>query len=429
MKKFILRQKGFTLIEVIVVLLIAFIITFAALTIFNRSFEGSIAQDQIAYMDGTIRSASVAMAQSVSNAGFGFLNAPDYAIRTYNNTGSTFGEFIPTHLNFDAPDTNPLFLLGSGSPTFTIPAKQHSDALLTLSSDPNCEWLEIDETNSSWNASVTSNQIINACLPQLRCPIAQDALGIPKPPGTPLPELLTQINGFPRVLLLVKEGTTTQNENLALRITQVDIIPDPGFCGAPVLQIQATGTGIQINGAATNFTTSPNNPPISTENIVARFIFSHFYYLGNDNNLYDIPLTYFEEGSTDNQTNRILAHDVEDLQFQYYVYIDPIFGNPRDGGLAELNPPPETLGLLDDNANDNDDVPQTEDIRFVELALLVRAEKEDLLNFKDQGMRPSIFDHTISSSNDSYRRRIIRQQMLAKNLLHFNLQTIPSGNY
>jgi prepilin-type N-terminal cleavage/methylation domain-containing protein len=401
------ERNGFSLIEMIVALFIAFLVGMATLSLFKRANEGAISQDRITYMNSTLNSANFRVREAIAAAGFGLRSAPDYALRPINKVGNDF----PGGGTFSAVYN--IRMLGGA--TFGVKAKADSDALLTLHSDPACEQLTISRTDtlaaSGWPASDAGNYTLIACLPQQKCELTQDTANNPLPPNPgDVLEGFNPTNAADattrRVILLIDESGTKE-KNVALRIAPDGAYIDNagGLCGGnSYLRIQGTADGLQVGKS-----TSPNFIPVAND-VTARLVDSHFFYLGENDRLYDIPLAYFTDPSED-QGTRVLAENVDSFQLQYYHYNDQGFLSPlnadqlEDDDLEAINP-------------DDDNIAQTEAIRFVETDLRVRSERPDA-DYSNQGFAQQIFDGPVALVSDSYRRRSVRQQILAKNLNFF----------
>jgi len=400
------KQNAFTLIEMVVAFFIATLVVLVTFSIFNRAHQGAVSQDRIAYMNITLNSAANFVKNGITQAGFGFRFNPDYAIRTMNNVGNE----KPGQPGFSA-DYN--IRLVTGAFSNDAKALADSDALFTIRSEEDCELLTISREETSaiggWPGNENEEFNLIACLPQNRCRLAKNPNN--ESEMAPLGEIddFDPVNGIARVLLLIDPINNNQINNLALRINDDAEVFNDGPCGGGrYLKINAVGGGLQVGGKEP----PPAFPLPPLNDIIARVVKSHFYYLDDKNRLYDIPLTYFAGGEA--QSDRIISENVDSFQLQYYVYNDLNFINPRHGGLDNADG-----GLLDDDDNDDDDIAQTEAIRFVEVDIRVRSEKPDA-DYENQGFAQAVFDLPEAAQTDSYRRRSLRQQILARNLHFFH---------
>lgn len=417
-------EKGFSMIEMVVVLVIAVLAMLFTFGIFNNANRAAIHQDFLSDVQGNLRITTEIMSNEITTAGFGFRDAKDYGLRTYNNVANV----LPSVAGFSPPTTtnanNRLTVVGGGA--FQVPALAGSDAILTTRSDPTCESLVLDVAGSTFPASQAGNFNVIGCLNLVDIPnkiAGQNTCQISRTPLFPtpiIPDLSGMIN---RTLLIVDQDPATQQaRNVAIQITSAQVEGNTsGSCPGAfvVMRIQGTGQGLQISN---NYATPMVQP-------VARLVTSAFFYVGQDLNLYNIPLTYTFAGAS--QTDRIVAENVDSLQLRYFMYNQNSLGTAtaRDGGLQGVG---NTNGIFDQtvsgNANclasDSDGIPQSEDIRLIDLAVTVKARNPDLEGFAGQGRREQLFDDPTVTPADSFRRRTIRKQILARNLNYFQAQCV-----
>lgn len=417
--------NGFSLIEMIVVLAIAVLAMLFTFGIFSNANRAAVHQDFLSDVQGNLRISTEIISNEIATAGFGFRDAKDYALRTYNNVGNV----LPTANTFSPPTTtnanNRLTVVGGGA--FQVPALAGSDAIVATRSDPTCESLVLDIAGSTFAGSQAGAFNVIGCLNLVDIPnkiAGQNTCQIsrtPLFPATIIPDLSSMVN---RTLLIVdQDPASQQTRSVALQITSAQVEGNTsGSCPGAfvVMRIQGTGQGLQLSNSY--FGTTPVQP-------VARLVSSSFFYVGQDLNLYNIPLTYTFPGAS--QADRVVAENVDSLQMRYFMYNHLNLGTAtaRDGGLRDVG---NNNGIFDQttsgNANcftsDGDGIPQTEDIRLVDLAVTVRARNPDPEGFGGQGRREQIFDDPTVTAPDSFRRRTIRKQILARNLSYFQAQCV-----
>ena len=78
-------QMGFTIIELLIGLLAASIVTYAAMSLYITQHKEMIVQDQVADMQANIRSAAMVIAEAVRMAGYNIKGGLQYQRRAFGH--------------------------------------------------------------------------------------------------------------------------------------------------------------------------------------------------------------------------------------------------------------------------------------------------------------------------------------------------------
>lgn len=401
-------MTGFTLIEVLITLLIAVILTYFTLATFSKGHQTALNQDEVASMDASLANISSSLRIAISNAGFGYREEPQYAIRTFDNVPNV----LPNTASFSlATNGTPRAPLGA---TFLVKAMANTDAIMLTAAQEDCEHLTIKNDPAPpvvIPGTMTGTFTLYACLPQTRCNASLPQSG-ESTAGNFSWDRTAMFRQNDRALHLINQTVTAipQDASVSIAVTSARVTNDPGSpglagcAGQPFIEIIGTADGLQIGRSWA---------VADTNLLVAHLVRSTFYYLGEDRNLYGIPSNYTFSGGS--QADRIVGTNIDGFQLQYFMYNDTARvahpgGEDNDGTYAVGNP------IVDSNGDSLED---SEDIRQVDLALAARSERFDR-DYK--GKTFNLMNDATAYPADGYIRRVVRENILAKNLQLFNIQ-------
>lgn len=371
------NKRGFTLVELLVVVAISGVILSAILTLFTNSQVTYNVQEDVAAMQQNVRTAKMFLERDIRMAGSGVmnLNGPNLAtvqpLWFENNVGTTGTDRLT--ILYDAqqgqdcgPLTAPATSLCSDLPPLTLVASMPKNAASAnieeeLSNAPYSNWLGKCSCNGA---------VYDLSAPSDKMPVLVAAPD--KSQGALL--ILSQITN--------NSGSGTLDKILNAANVSYNKIADPG--NTVLYDFLDIPTSTTLQNKLLN--TMPGGSTISF--FTPQNLYRATYYVATDAN--GISVLYRD--LNDGNTPEVIAEHIEDLQCAFTLD-DGTTINDRDLTAAEI---PE--------------------VRLVTISILGRSPHPHIQGIGEfEGQREQIEDHPAATTTDNFRRRLLQTTIKIRN--------------
>ena len=353
------NTRGFTIMEILVVLVLSTFVTIGMFTVFDAQNQAAIRTEDYADINSVQNTSFNILVKHTRMAGY--RTPMQSAINPINNFNIS-GGFNPATA-FEGTVLKP---------ALTADIKPGSDAMLLVYADNDCR----------------DGTFVDASLP---------VHNVAGPTATRVCEPSCFTNGTGTYGVGDVMLVSSQKGDVFVKVTAVQLNQvSAGVCsGGPHSVI--TYVGIDELNLASRYNCASGDPCIAQ--VMTRLETAFVYYVNNSKQLMRMPM--------DNAVNPQLVSDgVEDLQLRYDQVVGctaSLCGGPcNDCDAPAVQPSPLT---------------PFEEIRAVRLGMVLITLREDKTNFLNLGLPVNLFDRVYTSPPaDSYRRRTVTHLIRVKNL-------------
>jgi len=379
--RFLDDARGFTLVEVLIVMVISFLVMSAIFSVFNTQHTASVAQESQQEINSAINVSLDMMLMQIRAAGYRV--PPFAAVNPFDNFGITGGTLAG---HFEGVGATNVGLRTNA----TTGIKLGTDGVMVISTDNAC--ISGNFVDTSGNHFQPSQTGATAYVCEPNCFSA----------GTYTAPLI----GMVRFI----NGTVAQTNSIFLvKILSVSTgqAPSGGVCGGAGFtsvtysQVDPSNLWDCLPAASgTRCLTTDPGAGISTE--LLRLENAHFYFVNRSNQLSRVAL----DTNAVAYAPQVIAENVEDLQIQYDLISTCTTGvGSWLTGCTRQNFPP--------SPSSRDMLSQ---IRGLRVGVVIRARAEDRINFINKGKSVNLFNHVPSPTTDSFRRKTITSLVHVRNL-------------